>query len=51
MGKSSRRRFTPEFKTQVVLETLKEQKTLSELASDFEIHSTQISKWKLEFLQ
>lgn len=50
MGKTSRRRFTAEFKTQVVLEALKEQKTLTELASEFKIHSNQISNWKIEFL-
>ena len=50
MGKTSRRRFTAEFKTKVVLEALKEQKTLSELGSDFDIHSNQVSLWKTEFL-
>lgn len=50
MGKTSRRRFTKEFKAKVALEALKEEKTLSELASEHEIHSTQISQWKSELL-
>jgi len=33
-----KRTFTPEFKTKVVLEVLKEEKTLSEIASYYEIH-------------
>lgn len=30
----------------VVLEVLKEQKTLAQLSSEFELHATQISEWK-----
>ena len=50
MGKTSRRRFTKDFKAKVALEALKEEKTLSELASEHGIHSTQISQWKTELL-
>ena len=49
--KKSRRKFTAKFKATVVIETLKEQKTLSELAQQFEIHPNQISTWKREFLE
>ena len=48
--KTSRRKFSSKFKTKVVLEALKEQSTMQELASKFELQSTQISKWKKEFL-
>jgi len=48
--KRTRRKFTTTFKTTVALEAIKEQQTLSELASRFEIHPHQISKWKREFL-
>ena len=45
-----RRKFTAKFKTKVVLEALKEQKSLSELAMQHELAPTQISKWKQEFI-
>jgi len=41
-----RKQFQASFKSRVVLESLKEQQTLSELASRFEIHPNQISNWK-----
>ena len=41
-----RNRFSPEFKAKVTLEALKEQKTLAELASEHQVHPTQISTWK-----
>lgn len=47
----TRRKFTAAFKTKVVLEALKERKSLAELAQDYELHPTQISAWKGEFLE
>lgn len=47
----TRRKFTAEFKTKVVLEAIKEQFTLSELAQKFEIHPNQIQQWKKQFLE
>ena len=49
--KRTRRKFTPEFKARVALESLKERETLSELARRYEIHPNQISQWKREFLE
>jgi transposase len=46
----TRRKFTSEFKTKVVLEALKERKPTKELAARFKIHPQQISNWKREFL-
>ncbi len=50
MSKQSRRKFTAEFKTKVVLEALKERSSIEELARKFEVHPTQINTWKREFL-
>ena len=46
----TRRKFTTEFKTKVVLDSLKEHKTLSELSRKYKLSPQQISKWKNEFL-
>lgn len=46
-----RKRYTPEFKSQTVLEILKEEKTMSQIASEKEIHVNQLHKWKAQFLQ
>lgn len=51
MSKQSRRKFSAEFKARVALEAIKEQKTISELSHQFEVHPVTISKWKAEFLQ
>lgn len=37
-----RRQFTPEFKTKIVLELLREEKTLSEIASEHDISPNQL---------
>ena len=41
-----RRNHPPAFKAQVVLALLKEEKTISEICSQFCIHHTQATKWK-----
>ncbi len=46
----SRRKFTSDFKTKVVLEALSERYTIQELGRKHEIHPTQISAWKAQFL-
>lgn len=48
--KRSRRKFSAAFKTKVVLEAIKEQQPIQDLASKFELHPNQISTWKNEFL-
>ena len=50
MEKKSRRKFSAEFKTKVVLEALKERNTIEQLAKKYELHPTQINNWKKEFL-
>lgn len=46
----TRRKFTPKFKTKVVLEALKERQTVKDLAQRYEISPQQINLWKREFL-
>ena len=48
--KRSRRKFSANFKAKVALESIKEEFTLQELSVKYEIHSSQITKWKREFL-
>lgn len=48
---TKRRKFSPEFKTHVVLAALREEGTLSELAGKYGVHPMQISKWRKEFLK
>jgi transposase-like protein len=48
--KQKRRTFTAEFKAKVAIEAIKEVKTISELAQDYQIHPNLISLWKKEFL-
>ena len=47
---SKRRNFDPAFKAKVALAALKEQKTLAELAAEFELQPSQISAWKSQLL-
>ena len=47
---NKRKRYSAEFKAKVALEALKEQKTLSELTNQYQIHSVQISNWKKQLL-
>lgn len=48
--KRSRRKFKASFKAKVAIEALKEQMTLQELSSKYEVHPNQISTWKSEFV-
>ena len=45
----ARRSITAEFKFKVVLEALKERKTLEELGGEFGVAPSQISRWTKEF--
>ena len=38
--------YTPEFKARLVLELLREELTVNQLSSKYEVHPTLLSKWK-----
>lgn len=44
--KNSRKQYPPALKAKIVLEALRETKTIAELASEHQIHPNLISKWK-----
>jgi transposase len=44
MGKG--RKFNADFKARVAMEAIKSRKTTAELSSEFEVHASQIAKWK-----
>jgi len=48
---SKRRQFSAEFKARVVRATLREDKTLAQLASEFDVHPNQITEWKRQALE
>ena len=46
----TRKRHPAAFKARVALEAAKQTKTLAELSGTFQVHSVQISKWKIQLL-
>ncbi len=46
MGNLKSRIHPPALKARVAIEALKEQQTISQLASSYSVHPTQISSWK-----
>jgi putative transposase len=41
-----RKQYTSAFKAKVVQELLKEEKTIAQIASEYEVHPTQLKNWK-----
>ena len=50
MTKRARRNHSPAFKAKVALAALKGEKTLAELAQQFDVHANQIAQWKAQLL-
>lgn len=46
----TKRQFTAEFKTKIILELLREEQNLNEIASKNDISPNQLRNWKKEFL-
>ncbi len=46
-----KRKFTAEFKFKLVLEALSERYSIQELARKHDLHASQISNWKAQFIQ
>jgi len=46
-----RNHLTPEQKAKIVLEVLREDSTVNEIASKYEVSPQLISRWKMEFIE
>lgn len=46
----SRRKFSPEFKTQVVLQVLSGEKSLAEVCREHQLTAQMVGNWKQQFL-
>lgn len=41
-----RKQYSKEFKAKVGLEAMKEEKTIAQISSEYEVHATMVTKWK-----
>ena len=51
MSKRPRRNHTAAFKAKVALAAMKGEKTLAELAQQFDVHPNQITQWKAQLFE
>lgn len=48
---SQRRVFSPQLKAEIALASIKGDKSMAELASEYAVHPNQVSQWKRQFLE
>lgn len=48
---NKRKQYSSQFKAKVALEAIRGEKTVSELASQYEVHPTMINNWKRQMLE
>ena len=46
-----RKKYTPQFKAKVVQEILREERSISQISSEYGVHATQLRKWKRQALE
>jgi len=50
MQKKKRTHYTAEFKAKVVKEMLKEEKTVGQLAAEYQVHTNMLYRWRDQVL-
>lgn len=51
MSKRPRRNHSPAFKAKVALAAVKGDKTVAEIAQQYEVHPTQVTEWRKQLLE
>ncbi len=51
MSRRPRRNHSPAFKAKVAVAAIKGEKTLAELAEQFDVHANQITSWRTQLLE
>lgn len=46
-----RRKHSSDFKKRVALEAIRDQKTINQIAKEFQVHPVQVSEWKRQLLE